>query len=550
MLTVSGISKRFPGADAPILKNISFTVNAGERVGLIGPNGAGKTTLLRIIVGHVVPDSGSVARMPPDLRVGYLAQGLDAPDDAPVRSVLLPAEAALRETEAEIERLAARMAHANGDYDALSAAYAAALERLTALDGALDTGRAERMLAALGLGEIGLDWPVGALSGGQKTRLALAAILLSNPQLLILDEPTNHLDITALEWLEDWLLDFRGGALIVSHDRTFLDEVTDRVVALDDVTHTARIFEGGYSGYAAAIRSELDKQWAQWRDQQVEIARLKADVQLTMSKALKRENATKNDFQRRLAKKVAKRAKAKEKRLERYLDSAERVDKPKQTWGLKLNFGDLPPTGQDVVYLEGLSIGYEAGKPLLTDLNVAMRAGERVAVLGPNGGGKSTLLKTIIGALPPLAGRARLGVSVRIGYLAQEQETLDPAAHALSIIQAESGMNETDARSFLHYFLFAGDDVFRPVSDLSFGERARLMLAVLVARGANVLVLDEPINHLDVPSRERFEAALGAFQGSVIAVVHDRYFVDRFATTIWHVAEGVLREEIRQPFMA
>ena len=550
MLTVSGISKRFPGADAPILKNISFTVNAGERVGLIGPNGAGKTTLLRIIVGHMAPDSGSVARMPPDLRVGYLAQGLDAPDDAPVRSVLLPAEAALRETEAEIERLAARMAHANGYYGALSAAYAAALERLTALDGALDAGRAERMLTVLGLGEVGLDWPVGALSGGQKTRLALAAILLSNPQLLILDEPTNHLDITALEWLEGWLLDFRGGALIVSHDRTFLDEVADRVVALDDVTHTARVFEGGYSGYAAAIRSELDRQWAQWRDQQVEIARLKADVQFTMSKALKRENATKNDFQRRLAKKVAKRAKAKEKRLERYLDSAERVDKPKQTWGLKLDFGDLPPTGQDVVYLEGLSIGYEAGKPLLTDLNVAMRAGERVAVLGPNGGGKSTLLKTIIGALPPLAGRVRLGASVRIGYLAQEQETLDPAAHPLSIIQGESGMNETDARSFLHYFLFAGDDVFRPVSNLSFGERARLMLAVLVARGANLLVLDEPINHLDVPSRERFEAALSAFQGSVIAVVHDRYFVDRFATTIWHVAHGALREEIRQPFMA
>jgi ATP-binding cassette subfamily F protein 3 len=314
---------------------------------------------------------------------------------------------------------------------------------------------------------------------------------------------------------------------------------------MDDQTHTARVFEGNYSTYAATVRSEQDKQWAQWRDQQVEIARMQADIRFTMAKAVRRENATENDFQRRLAKKVARRAKSKETRLRHYLESEERVEKPKPIWGLKLDFGDLPTTGQDVVFVEDLTIGYVTGVPLLRGLNLSVRSGERIGVLGPNGHGKSTLLKTIVGQVPPLAGRVRIGASVKIGYLAQEQEILDPRSHALDVIQAEARMNHTDARSFLHYFLFTGDDVFTPVADLSFGERARLMLAVLIARGANLLVLDEPINHLDVPSREKFEQALASFRGSVLAVVHDRYFVDKFATTIWHIADGVLTEEIR-----
>ncbi len=547
MLAVSNLAYRFPGADEPVFQHISFTVNAGERVGLVGPNGCGKTTLLRAIVEQLAPDTGSVMRNPPNLRVGYLPQGLEAPDDTPLRDALFPGAAALREAEAEVERLGAAMARAaNGDLEPIMAAYSVALERLEYLGRQLDPGARDRVLAGLELDGIPLDWPVGALSGGQQTRLGLAALLVAGPDLLILDEPTNHLDVSALEWLEDWLRAFPGGALVVSHDRTFLDETVTRIVALDERTHTARVFEGDYSHYAATIRSEQDRQWARWRDQQTEIARLRADMRRTMARAVRKENATKNDQQRRYAKKVAQKAKAKESRLRRYRDSQERVEKPQQTWGLKLDFGDLPPTGQDVVFLEDLVAGYDPAAPLLRGLNLSVRAGERVAVLGPNGHGKSTLLKTIIGELPPLAGRVRLGASVRIGYLAQEQESLDPASHPLAVIQAAAPFNHTDARSFLHYFLFAGDEVFTPVGSLSFGERARLMLAVLVARGANLLVLDEPINHLDVPSREQFETALGAFQGSVLAVVHDRYFVDRFATTAWHIADGALTEEIRQ----
>ena len=551
MLTVSNLSKQFPGADEPLLKAISFTVNAGERVGLIGPNGCGKTTLLRIILGELLADEGSVIVNPPHLRIGYLPQGLDVPEDTPLRDALFPQAAELRAAEAEVERLAAALsAAANGPTNALLAAYAAAVERLEHLSRQVDPGESERVLAGLSLDGVPLDTPVGTLSGGQKTRLGLAALLLNAPQLLVLDEPTNHLDITALQWLEGWLHEYPGGALIVSHDRTFLDEIVTRVVAIDDQTHTARVFEGNYSTYAATIRSELDRQWARWRDQQTEIARMQADVRFTMAKAVRRENATEDDFQRQLAKKVARRAKAKETRLRRYLESAERVEKPKLTWSLKLDFGDLPPTGQDVVFLEGLTIGYDASTPLLRDLNLIVRAGERIAVLGPNGHGKSTLLKTLVGEIPPLGGRVRIGASARIGYLAQEQEILDPRSNALEVIQSEAPLNHTDARSFLHFFLFTGDDVFVPVADLSFGERARLMLAVLVGRGANLLVLDEPINHLDVPSREKFEEALGAFQGSVLAVVHDRYFVDKFATTVWHIQDGVLAEHVRVPVMA
>src|SRR5258708_32873923 len=545
MLTVSNIAKQFRGDDAPILKNMSFTVNAGERVGLIGPNGSGKSTLLHIIVGDIPADSGGIALVPTDLRIGYLGQGVDPDSSALVQDRLYPNVAALRQAEADVERLAAQIGSStNGDLERLSAEYNDALERLERFSTEIDSGQGERMLAELDLGGIPLDTPVGTLSGGQKTRLGLAALLLQQPQLLILDEPTNHLDVTALEWLENWLNDFHGGVLVVSHDRTFLDNVVNRIVAIDSTTHTARTFEGDYSTYVSTVRSEQDKQWADWRDQQVEIARMESDVRRTAGWAQSIESGTNDSSQRRYAKKIARRAKSKEKRLERYLQSEERVEKPKLGCNLKLDFGDLPQTGQDAVNLEGMSVCYDPAVPLLTNLNLSLRAGERVALLGPNGRGKSTLLKTIIGEIPPLAGRVRLGASIKIGYLAQEQEILDRASSALDLLLKEATtVSHTEARSFLHFFLFAGDDVFRPVAQLSFGERVRLMLALLVARGANLLILDEPINHLDVPAREKFEQALHAFQGSVLAGVHDRYFIHQFAPTVWQLDEtgGLVR---------
>lgn len=548
MLVVSNISKQFPGADEPILKDITFTVNPGERVGLIGPNGSGKSTLINIIMGSLSPDSGSVQLNPPNLRIGYLAQGVAAPDETPIRDVLFPQANALREAEDDLERLGAAMVDASeSQMNALSAAYNDALERLERASREVDSGEAERILAGLNLVGLSLDAPVGTLSGGQKTRLGLSSLLLNQPQLLILDEPTNHLDITGIEWLEKWLQDFQGGVLVVSHDRTFLDEIVTSVVAINQVKHTARVFEGNYSDYVATVRSEWDKQWSQWRDQQVEIARIKYAADRTMARAVRKENATNNDQQRRYAKKVAKRAKAMEKRLDRYLESDDRVEKPERTWPLRmdnLNSVEALPPDREIITLRDVSIGY--GKPLLANLNLTLMSGERVAVLGPNGQGKSTLMKTVIGELPPLAGTVRIANTVKIGYLAQEQEILDLASTPLQTLLAAAPMSQTEARTFLHFYLFTGDEVFTPIAQLSYGERACLMLAALVARGANLLVLDEPINHLDVPARERFEQAMTAFQGSVLAVVHDRYFVDKFATKTWHIQNGMLTEEIRR----
>lgn len=550
MLTVSNITKRFLGADEDILTDISFTVNGGERVGLIGPNGSGKSTLLRIIAGLEQADKGSIMFTPSNLRVGYLAQGMIAPDDAVVADVLYPHGDLLAQAEAEVERLAEAMGSGDTSEATLNA-YSDTLERLLMLSEASERGDGERMLAELGLAAVPLDARVGSLSGGQKTRLMLAALLLDHPRLLLLDEPTNHLDIHALTWLEDWLLTFSGGLLIVSHDRAFVDRVVNRTVALDPKTHKARVFDGGYSAYMETIENERHKQWMLWRDEQVEIERLRRDFERMKQKALGTELTTVNDFWRGRSKMVAKKAMAKKNRYLKYIESEDRVEKPARTRTMKLDFGDVRQTGRAVLRLEELSIGYDRAVPLLENLTVDLSSGERVAIMGPNGHGKSTLLKTILGTVPPLSGRVVLSPTVKIGYLAQEQEILDPDSTALETLlkaseeRAEGMMNHTEARTFLHLFLFAGDDVFKPVRTLSYGERARLMLAVLVAGGASLLLLDEPLNHLDVSAREQFEEALASFDGSVLAVVHDRYFVDRFATTVWHVADGEFQKEYR-----
>jgi ATP-binding cassette subfamily F protein 3 len=387
-----------------------------------------------------------------------------------------------------------------------------------------------------------LETPVVTLSGGQKTRLSLARLLLAQPQLLLLDEPTNHLDITALEWLEGWLQRYPGAALIVSHDRAFLDNTVTRILDLDPVTHTVTEYAGNYSAYLAVWEQRRDKQWAQWRDEQAEARRLRQDIARTKEQALYVERTTTSGQPgvRRYAKKVARKALSRERRLERYLESDERVEKPRQQWQMKLEFVATPPSGQDVLILEGVAAGYN-GVPLFAGATETLRAGERVALVGPNGAGKTTLLRVILGELAPLAGRVRLGTNVKVGYYAQEQETLEPDSTPLETIRAVAALSETEMRSFLHYFLFAGDDVFVPVRALSYGERARLVLARLVATGCNFLVLDEPINHLDIPSRARFEQAMTAFTGTVLAVVHDRYFIREFATRIWTIADGQLR---------
>jgi len=533
MLTVSHLSKTY--ADVVVLRGVSFNLNPGDRVGLIGPNGCGKTTLLQLIVGREAPDGGSVF-IDPATRVGYLEQGLDYSPDATLAD-------ALRDPRAEAAEEVERMAHALADDPARLLAYQTAIDRLEALGGYPDPGARAIVLAHLGLGDVPPDTPIAVLSGGQKTRLGLARVLLAEPNLLALDEPTNHLDLAMLTWLEDWLRAFPGAALIVSHDRVFLDRSVNRILNIDPHSHTLREYAGNYTDYLELSLAERERQWDQYRAQEAEIRRMKQDIVHTMeqSRSVERTTTSGQPGVRRIAKKVAKKAKSREKKLDRFLESDERVEKPKPSWQMKVEFNHAPVSGQDVLYLDSLSVGYGASV-LLRDISLHIRQGERVALVGGNGSGKTTLLKTIVGEISPLKGRVRIGASVRVGYFAQEQDTLDLGSTPLDSLRAVTPMNDTDARSFLHYFLFTGDQPLAANRLLSYGERARLMLALLVAQGCNFLLLDEPINHLDIPARTQFEQALTNFEGTALAVVHDRYFIQGFATRVLAVEDGRLME--------
>ena len=539
MLQVRDITKWF--GDVKVLDRINFNLNRGDRVGLIGPNGCGKTTLLKIITGELAPDRGSVQRSPATIRLGYLPQALDFPPGATVGDVLRSALGEREAAETRLDHLAEAVAAAQDDeLTAALAEYDRALAEFQALGGARREADADAVLAGLGMPDVDQSRPVTALSGGQKTRLGLARLLLAQPDLLLLDEPTNHLDIVALDWLEGFLADYEGAVLIVSHDRTFLDRTVSRTLALDDATHTLREYAGGYSDYALAIDRGLEKQWATYREQQERFRRLEASIRKLSNQAKGIEGETIHFYWRRIAKDLARHAVVQRARLERMMASEETVEKPGQTWKMKLEFADTPRSGQDVLRISDLCVGY-GDRTLLEDVNLHLSYGERAVLVGPNGAGKTTLLRCITGQLKPWAGEVRLGRGVRVGYMAQEQETLDRAATPLALIRAAAPLDETEARSYLHYFLFAGDEVFVPVGQLSWGERSRLALALLAVQGCNFLLLDEPINHLDIPSRESFERAMARFEGTVLAVVHDRYFIERLATTIWALEDRDVR---------
>lgn len=535
MLTVNSISKSY-GINT-VLNNVSLTLNPGEKAALVGPNGCGKSTLLRIITGEEQPDSGSVRF---SLIPGYLPQGANLPVGLTMGETLAQMQGDLPRLTHQLEELALALA-TTPDIPELQQHYDACLVRISEASDA--AGRAPAILAGFGLDAIPADLPVSALSGGQKTRLLLAGVLLASPRLLLLDEPTNHLDIEMLEWLEDWLNRSSCAVLLVSHDRVFLDRVCNWIYELDPVTHTLTAYAGNYSTYLEQKSAEQERHLQSYTDQQGEIARLRSTARhirgvATFRKGSKADSGDKfaRGFFANRSLGTVRRARAIEARVEKLLGE-DHIEKPRDQYRMKMEFDKRVESGRDVVILKDLVIGY-AGTPLVSDLNAVLRYGQRCVLSGANGCGKSTLLRTIMGELAPVKGTCRLGAGVKAGYMTQEQEEFEPASNALLTFRRISGYAETEARTYLHKYLFNGDDVFTPVEALSYGQRARLSLACLVVQGCNLLLLDEPLNHLDLPSRTQFEKSLVAFEGTALIVTHDRYFIQRYATHLWEIKDG------------
>jgi ATPase subunit of ABC transporter with duplicated ATPase domains len=534
MLKVTDLSKRFP--DGPVLERVSFVLNDGEKLGLVGPNGSGKSTLLRILAGRLRPSGGSVTRAPAD-RIGYLEQFPAADLDRTVAEALAAAQPELAAARAEMEATARAMADPaldEAERAAALAAYGAAAERFEQLGGYESEHRLDIVRAGLALDELAPDRPVATLSGGQKTRLALARLLLSEPTVLLLDEPTNYLDLPALLWLERYVASSPCAAIIVSHDRRFLDRTVSGILELDAETRAVARYPGAYSAYAAAKQREREKHAARYQDQIERIEAVQREIGALKRRAAATETSTINFAIRKVAKGTARRAKVQERRLERFLASEERLERPEEPKRLFLQDLLAAALADDrlAVAASGLRVAY--GEQIVLDgVDLAVHGGDRLALVGPNGSGKSTLLKALAGRLTPRAGVVRHGEGVRAGYLPQEHHW--PAGTAaqslLQVFRAGVVMHEDEARAFLDKFLFSGDGVHRRVADLSYGERARLALACLVAGGANLLLLDEPTSHLDLLALERIEAALAAYPGPLVVASHDRHFLDAIGIT-------------------
>ena len=501
-----------------VLKNVSFHIEDHEKAAIVGINGAGKTTLLRIIVGEMTPDDGQVV-LAKDKTLGYLAQNSTVDTSHTIYEELLSVKADLLRLEEKIRECENNMKHADGD------ALEDLMKQYTSLTHAFETGggylyRSELVgvLKGLGFTEDEFSKPVATLSGGQKTRVALGRLLLQNPDLIILDEPTNHLDMTSIAWLETYLLNYKGAVLIVSHDRYFLDRIAGKVIEIDQSKATT--FMGNYSDYAVKKEQLPVAAWNAYMNQQRDIKHQEEVIEKL--KSFNRE-------------KSIKRAESREKML----DKIEVIEKPSEVrTDMKLTLTPRILSGNDVLTVEHLSKSFDSHK-LFTDVNFEIKRGEHVAIIGDNGSGKTTLLKILNGLVPADQGTFRLGSNVEIGYYDQEHHVLHSEKTLFEEISDDYPyLNNTQIRNVLAAFLFTGEDVFKRISDLSGGERGRVSLAKLVLSNANFLILDEPTNHLDIMSKEILEDALNGYEGTILYVSHDRYFINRTAHRILDLTEG------------
>lgn len=522
ILTASQLTQQF--ITEVIFSKVTFQINEREHVALVGSNGAGKSTLLKIIAGIQQPTSGTVTTLT-GLNVAYQAQEATFTGDRTVFEESLEAFSHVRGIGHRMAEIEQEMSDAEGDaLEALFAEYSRLSTEFESRHGYEMEHRTAQVLSGLGFPEEMFSQPVSLLSGGQKTRVALAKALLSDPDLLMLDEPTNHLDLQAIEWLEGFLKSWNRAFIVVSHDRYFLDKVTTRT--LDLAFGSLEDYPAGYSRYLKLREERYARRVKEYEEQQEFIAR------------------TEEFIRKYKAGQRAREAKGRETRLARL----ERIERPQELDNFKLGIRASNRTGRMVMNGKKLKIGYK-GKDGVEDVvlverekEIEIERGDRVALLGPNGSGKTTALRSIVGELPLISGRINWGTGVRVAYYAQGHEGLDPQKTVLETILHDQPIGEEAARTLLGRFLFSDDDVFKQVSALSGGERSRLALARLTLERANVMVLDEPTNHLDIQAREALESALDGYDGSILFVSHDRYFIDRIANRIWSLEEGTIRE--------
>jgi len=521
-LSLNNVEKYYGANQA--LKDLTFQVSKGVRVGIVGRNGTGKTTIFKVITGIENYDNGIIS-IRKGSSIGYLEQIPDYPSEYRAKDVLNEAFRDLLELQSTLRELEVKMSTVEGgELNYTIKKYGDLRDIFETKGGYEIEEKMSKVCNGLGFNQDFLNMEFNDLSGGEKTTVILGKILLEGPDILLLDEPTNHLDMSSMSWLESYLTEYNGTVLIISHDRYFLDSVVNKIVEIEN--GTAKSYAGNYSSYVEEKDKVYLEELKRYENQQKKIRSMEESIKRLKDWADRGDNE--NMFRRAFS-------------MEKRLEKMEKVDKPVlDTRNIKLNFSVQDRSGKDVIGVKGLQMKLE-GKTLFNNLNFSLKYGERVAILGKNGSGKTTLLKTILGEISADEGEVKIGVNVKIGYLQQNIHFNNEDDTVLDIFREGYICSETEARNILSRFLFYSEDIFKRGKNLSGGERARLRLCQLMYKDVNTLILDEPTNHLDIMSREMLEETLNKFQGSIIFVSHDRYFINKIADRIDELSNGTLK---------
>lgn len=553
MFRFTNVFKSYEGNT--VLGGVSFTLSKGECVGLIGANASGKTTLLSIAARAIEPDRGSVW-IQPGKTIGHFSRDSQIHQDCSVgmflAEQLMTAATDLTRLEHCLDGNTSWQSH---DYERWQSEYAEAFEKFEILGGYAAIARLHSVLSGLGLSEVSFEESIDMLSGGQKNRLALARILMERPDLLLLDEPTNNLDVDSQEWLAMAINNAGSAVLVVSHDRQFLDSVASRIFEIQPLTGQMKEYGGNYSWFKQRKEQELDRQWRQYSDQQQRAEQLRKDIQATKNQALATELTTVHDYLRGRAKKVAAKAKAREKRLTKMLSGENKIEKPRETAPrVRMDLGDERVRTDVIIEAQDMRVGYNQ-KVLLQNINFSIFGNSRIAILGSNGCGKTTLIKTLVGDIPPVGGSLWRRSNVIVSYLAQDHSERLPAHKSVfdyfqEAVENSVGdkdlLSNANTRTFLNRFLFSGTQVFQTIDSLSQGQRIKLLLATFMAVRTELLILDEPTNFLDIPTRECLEDALSItqFNGALLLVSHDRFFLQRVGIeAVWVMSDGGMTQK-------